>query len=186
MIAKVAVQAAPYAIDKAYDYLLPRGHGGAGGLPCAGPLRTGQPVSARRMILSLGDRRAGQAAEGGAVAAGRGAGGVGARRYGWRCGCGSGISARFTMRCTPSCPQQCGTVIGSCGAWRTACCRRAFRKRRRLCAACWRTGRMETDALKQALGDDVAPLLRRMEKAGKLRRETRIAAVRCGTRWICS
>lgn len=31
---------------------------------------------------------------------------------------------------------------------------------------------METDALKQALGDDVAPLLRRMEKAGKLRRET--------------
>lgn len=33
-------------------------------------------------------------------------------------------------------------------------------------------GPMETDTLKQALGDDVAPLLRRMEKAGKLRRET--------------
>lgn len=33
-------------------------------------------------------------------------------------------------------------------------------------------GPMETDALKQALGDDTALLLRRMEKVGTLRRET--------------
>ena len=35
VIAKVAVQAATYAIDKAYDYLLPAEVGGPAGCPAA-------------------------------------------------------------------------------------------------------------------------------------------------------
>ena len=68
------MQAATYAIDKPYDYLLPPELDGCSvGLPGAGALRTGKPPQRRRMILSLRAGGAGQAAEGGAHAAGRGA-----------------------------------------------------------------------------------------------------------------
>ncbi len=43
VIAKAAVQAAPYAIDRVYSYLLPRDMGAQVGCPCAGALRPGQP-----------------------------------------------------------------------------------------------------------------------------------------------
>ena len=68
-VAKVAVQAATYAIDKVYDYLLPPE---LAGLPCAGALRTGKPPQrGGDPVPAAGG--AGQAAEGGAHAAGRGA-----------------------------------------------------------------------------------------------------------------
>ena len=47
VIAKVAVQAAPYAIDKVYDYLLPRDVGGQVGCRVLVPFGRGT-VSARR------------------------------------------------------------------------------------------------------------------------------------------
>ena len=42
-IAKVAVAAATYAIDKPYDYLVPSGMDALRGLPGHGTLRAGQP-----------------------------------------------------------------------------------------------------------------------------------------------
>ena len=137
------------------------------------------------MILSLGDRRAGQAAESGADRCWT--------RSRWLSGQGDTAGAvdapavfLYVLRRAPHHParRQCGTVIGSCGAWRTACCRRAFRKRRRLYAAWLEDGPMETDTLKQALGDDVAPLLQPHGKGGEAAARDSSPAVRCGTRWI--
>ena len=138
VIAKVAVQAAPYAIDKVYDYLLPQDMAAQVGCRVLVPFGRGNR-SSEALILSLGVgvpdkplKTVRSLLDEEPV--------VSDKEIRLALWMRQRYSVRFTMRCTPSCPQQCGTVIGSCGAWRTACCRRAFRKRRRLYAACWRTG----------------------------------------------
>ena len=52
VIAKVAVQAAPYAIDKVYDYLLPRDVGGQVGCRVLVPFGKGNRLS-EAVILPL-------------------------------------------------------------------------------------------------------------------------------------
>ena len=52
VIAKVAVQAAPYAIDKVYDYLLPRDVGGQVGCRVLVPFGRGNRLS-EAVILPL-------------------------------------------------------------------------------------------------------------------------------------
>ena len=53
VIAKVAVQAAPYAIDKVYDYLLPRDVGGQVGCRVLVPFGKGNRLS-EAVILATG------------------------------------------------------------------------------------------------------------------------------------
>ena len=54
VIAKVAVQAAPYAIDKVYDYLLPRDVGGQVGCRVLVPFGRGNRLS-EAVILATGE-----------------------------------------------------------------------------------------------------------------------------------
>ncbi len=137
VIAKVAVQAAPYAIDKVYDYLLPQDMAAQVGCRVLVPFGRGNR-SSEALILSLGVgvpdkplKTVRSLLDEESVVSDKEIRLALWMRQRYFC---TFYDALHTIL-----PQQCGTVIGSCGAWRTACCRRAFRKRRQLCAACWRT-----------------------------------------------
>ena len=69
VIAKVAVQAATYAIDKAYDYLLPEEVGGQAGCRVLVPFGRGNRLTEAIDPLPASGG-AGQAAEGGPIPAG--------------------------------------------------------------------------------------------------------------------
>ena len=107
-IAKVAVAAATYAIDKPYDYLIPQGTDIAVGMRVLAPFGRGNRVS-EGVVLALGQgvpdkpiKPIRSVVDREPVITDR------EIRL-------SGISARFTTPSAPSCPPLCGTAIGRCG-----------------------------------------------------------------------
>ena len=110
-IAKIAIEAATYAIDKPYSYQVPDGMNVSAGLRVMVPfgrgnrrsegmvlaVESGQPERRLKAVLSVRHR---------SFPTGRSV---------WHCGCVSDISARFTMRSTLFCPLGCGMSTGKYG-----------------------------------------------------------------------
>ena len=170
VIAKVAVQAAPYAIDKVYDYLLPRDVGGQVGCRVLVPFGRGNRLS-EAMILATGDGVPDKPLK--TVRTLLDAEPVMSEKE---------IRLALWMRQRYFCTfyDALHTILPAAVWYRY---REMWRLARDVLpetlpekeAAVCRLlldGPMETEALKQALGDDTALLLRRMEKAGTLCRET--------------
>lgn len=170
VIAKVAVQAAPYAIDKVYDYLLPRDVGGQVGCRVLVPFGRGNRLS-EAVILATGEGVPDKPLK--TVRTLLDAEPVVSEKE---------IRLALWMRQRYFCTfyDALHTILPAAVWYRY---REMWRLARDVLpetlpekeAAVCRLlldGPMETEALKQALGDDTALLLRRMEKAGTLRRET--------------
>jgi len=113
-IAKIAVAAATYAIDKPYDYLLPEELGasvgcrvlvpfGRGNRTCEGVILSvsmavpEKPLKAVRQLLD--DEPI-----------------LSMHRSNWRFGCASGTSAHFMMPCIRFCQPACGTPTVKAGS----------------------------------------------------------------------
>ena len=170
VIAKVAVQAAPYAIDKVYDYLLPRDVGGQVGCRVLVPFGKGNRLS-EAVILATGEGVPDKPLK--TVRTLLDAEPVVSEKE---------IRLALWMRQRYFCTfyDALHTILPAAVWYRY---REMWRLARDVLpetlpekeAAVCRLlldGPMETEALKQVLGDDTALLLRRMEKAGTLRRET--------------
>ena len=170
VIAKVAVQAAPYAIDKVYDYLLPRDVGGQVGCRVLVPFGRGNRLS-EAVILATGEGVPDKPLK--TVRTLLDAEPVMSEKE---------IRLALWMRQRYFCTfyDALHTILPAAVWYRY---REMWRLARDVLpetlpekeAAVCRLlldGPMETEALKQALGDDTALLLRRMEKAGTLCRET--------------
>ena len=170
VIAKVAVQAAPYAIDKVYDYLLPRDVGGQVGCRVLVPFGRGNRLS-EAVILATGEGVPDKPLK--TVRTLLDAEPVMSEKE---------IRLALWMRQRYFCTfyDALHTILPAAVWYRY---REMWRLSRDVLpetlpekeAAVCRLlldGPMETEALKQALGDDTALLLRRMEKAGTLCRET--------------
>ena len=170
VIAKVAVQAAPYAIDKVYDYLLPRDVGGQVGCRVLVPFGRGNRLS-EAVILATGEGVPDKPLK--TVRTLLDAEPVVSEKE---------IRLALWMRQRYFCTfyDALHTILPAAVWYRY---REMWRLTRDVLpetlpekeAAVCRLlldGPMETEALKQALGDDTALLLRRMEKAGTLCRET--------------
>ena len=170
VIAKVAVQAAPYAIDKVYDYLLPQDMAAQVGCRVLVPFGRGNR-SSEALILSLGVgvpdkplKTVRSLLDEEPVVSDK------------------EIRLALWMRQRYFCTfyDALHTILPAAvwyryrELWRMAdgVLPEGLPEKEAAVCRLLEDGPMETDALKQALGDDVAPLLRRMEKAGKLRRET--------------
>ena len=170
VIAKVAVQAAPYAIDKVYDYLLPQDMAAQVGCRVLVPFGRGNR-SSEALILSLGVgvpdkplKTVRSLLDEESVVSDK------------------EIRLALWMRQRYFCTfyDALHTILPAAvwyryrELWRMAdgVLPEGLPEKEAAVCRLLEDGPMETDALKQALGDDVAPLLRRMEKAGKLRRET--------------
>ena len=170
VIAKVAVQAAPYAIDKVYDYLLPQDMAAQVGCRVLVPFGRGTR-SSEALILSLGVgvpdkplKTVRSLLDEEPVVSDK------------------EIRLALWMRQRYFCTfyDALHTILPAAvwyryrELWRMAdgVLPEGLPEKEAAVCRLLEDGPMETDALKQALGDDVAPLLRRMEKAGKLRRET--------------
>ena len=170
VIAKVAVQAAPYAIDKVYDYLLPRDVGGQVGCRVLVPFGRGNRLS-EAVILATGEDVPDKPLK--TVRTLLDAEPVVSEKE---------IRLALWMRQRYFCTfyDALHTILPAAVWYRY---REMWRLARDVLpetlpekeAAVCRLlldGPMETEALKQALGDDTVLLLRRMEKAGTLCRET--------------
>ncbi len=170
VIAKVAVQAAPYAIDKVYDYLLPRDVGGQVGCRVLVPFGRGNRLS-EAVILATGEGVPDKPLK--TVRTLLDAEPVVSEKE---------IRLALWMRQRYFCTfyEALHTILPAAVWYRY---REMWRLARDVLpetlpekeAAVCRLlldGPMETEALKQALGDDTALLLQRMEKTGTLRRET--------------
>ena len=170
VIAKVAVQAAPYAIDKVYDYLLPRDVGGQVGCRVLVPFGRGNRLS-EAVILATGEGVPDKPLK--TVRTLLDAEPVMSEKE---------IRLALWMRQRYFCTfyDALHTILPAAVWYRY---REMWRLARDVLpetlpekeAAVCRLlldGPMETEALKQALGDDTALLLRRMEKTGMLCRET--------------
>ena len=170
VIAKVAVQAAPYAIDKVYDYLLPRDVGGQVGCRVLVPFGRGNRLS-EAVILATGEGVPDKPLK--TVRTLLDAEPVVSEKE---------IRLALWMRQRYFCTfyDALHTILPAAVWYRY---REMWRLARDVLpetlpekeAAVCRLlldGPMETEALKQALGDDTALLLQRMEKAGTLCRET--------------
>ena len=170
VIAKVAVQAAPYAIDKVYDYLLPQDMAAQVGCRVLVPFGRGNR-SSEALILSLGVgvpdkplKTVRSLLDEESVVSDK------------------EIRLALWMRQRYFCTfyDALHTILPAAvwyryrELWRMAdgVLPEGLPEKEAAVCRLLEDGPMETDALKQALGDDVAPLLRRMEKEGKLRRET--------------
>ena len=170
VIAKVAVQAAPYAIDKVYDYLLPQDMAAQVGCRVLVPFGRGNR-SSEALILSLGVgvpdkplKTVRSLLDEESVVSDK------------------EIRLALWMRQRYFCTfyDALHTILPAAvwyryrELWRMAdgVLPEGLPEKEAAVCRLLEDGPMETDALKQALGDDVAPLLRRMEKTGKLRRET--------------
>ena len=170
VIAKVAVQAAPYAIDKVYDYLLPQDMAAQVGCRVLVPFGRGNR-SSEALILSLGIgvpdkplKTVRSLLDEESVVSDK------------------EIRLALWMRQRYFCTfyDALHTILPAAvwyryrELWRMAdgVLPEGLPEKEAAVCRLLEDGPMETDALKQALGDDVAPLLRRMEKAEKLRRET--------------
>ena len=135
VIAKAAVQAAPYAIDRVYSYLLPRDMGAQVGCRVLVPFGRGnRPSEAVILALSKGVpdkplKTVSALLDEEPVVSDR------------------EIRLALWMRqryfCTfydaPSSRRRCGTATGRRGIWRRMCCRRRCLRRKRRCAAFCRT-----------------------------------------------
>ena len=170
VIAKVAVQAAPYAIDKVYDYLLPRDVGGQVGCRVLVPFGRGNRLS-EAVILATGEGVPDKPLK--TVRTLLDAEPVMSEKE---------IRLALWMRQRYFCTfyDALHTILPAAVWYRY---REMWRLARDVLpetlpekeAAVCRLlldGPMETEALKQSLGDDTALLLRRMEKAGTLCHET--------------
>ena len=170
VIAKVAVQAAPYAIDKVYDYLLPQDMAAQVGCRVLVPFGRGNR-SSEALILSLGVgvpdkplKTVRSLLDEESVVSDK------------------EIRLALWMRQRYFCTfyDALHTILPAAvwyryrELWRMAdgVLPEGLPEKEAAVCRLLEDGPMETDTLKQALGDDVAQLLRRMEKAGKLRRET--------------
>lgn len=170
VIAKVAVQAAPYAIDKVYDYLLPQDMAAQVGCRVLVPFGRGNR-SSEALILSLGVgvpdkplKTVRSLLDEESVVSDKEIRLALWMRQRYFCtfydALHTILPAAVWYRYRELWSMADGVLPEGLPEKEAAVCRLL------------EDGPMETDALKQALGDDVAPLLRRMEKAGKLRRET--------------
>ena len=170
VIAKVAVQAAPYAIDKVYDYLLPRDVGGQVGCRVLVPFGRGNRLS-EAVILATGEGVPDKPLK--TVRSLLDAEPVVSEKE---------IRLALWMRQRYFCTfyDALHTILPAAVWYRYREMWRLARdvlpetmpeKETAVCRLLL-DGPMETEALKQALGDDTALLLRRMEKAGTLCRET--------------
>ncbi len=170
VIAKVAVQAAPYAIDKVYDYLLPRDVGGQVGCRVLVPFGRGNRLS-EAVILATGEGVPDKPLK--TVRTLLDVEPVMSEKE---------IQLALWMRQRYFCTfyDALHTILPAAVWYRY---REMWRLARDVLpetlpekeAAVCRLlldGPMETEALKQSLGDDTALLLRRMEKAGTLCHET--------------
>ena len=174
VIAKVAVQAAPYAIDKVYDYLLPQDMAAQVGCRVLVPFGRGNR-SSEALILSLGIgvpdkplKTVRSLLDEESVVSDK------------------EIRLALWMRQRYFCTfyDALHTILPAAvwyryrELWRMAdgVLPEGLPEKEAAVCRLLEDGPMETDALKQALGDDVAPLLRRMEKAGKLRRQREVVA----------
>lgn len=116
-IAKVAVSAANYAIDKPYDYLLPDGTDAAVGSRRARAVRAREPAT-EGMILSL-ERKTPEKALKAVREVLEPEPVCSEREIRLALGCASAISARFMTPSARSCPRASGTATASSGSSRT-------------------------------------------------------------------
>ncbi len=170
VIAKAAVQAAPYAIDRVYSYLLPRDMGAQVGCRVLVPFGRGNRPS-EAVILALSEGVPDKPLK--TVSALLDEEPVVSDRE---------IRLALWMRQRYFCTfyDALHTILPAAvwyryrETWHLAKDVLPETLPAKEAAVCrlLQDGPMETDALKQALGDDTALLLRRMEKVGTLRRET--------------
>lgn len=170
VIAKVAVQAAPYAIDKVYDYLLPRDMGAQVGCRVLVPFGRGNRLS-EAVILALGEGVPDKPLKT-----------VNALLDDEPVVSDKEIRLALWMRQRYFCTfyDALHTILPAAVWYRyremwhlaKAVLPEALPEKEAAVCRLLQDGPMETESLKQALGDDTALLLRRMEKAGTLRRET--------------
>lgn len=170
VIAKVAVQAAPYAIDRAYDYLLPAAMAAQAGCRVLVPFGRGNRLS-EAVILTLHSGVADKPLK--TVRSLLDEEPVVSEKE---------IRLALWMRQRYFCTfyDALHTILPAAvwyryrELWRLAdgVVPEALPEREAAVCRLLLEGAMETDALRQILGDDTALLLRRMEKAGKLCRET--------------
>ena len=170
VIAKAAVQAAPYAIDRVYSYLLPRDMGAQVGCRVLVPFGRGNRPS-EAVILALSEGVPDKPLK--TVSALLDEEPVVLDRE---------IRLALWMRQRYFCTfyDALHTILPAAvwyryrETWHLAKDVLPETLPAKEAAVCrlLQDGPMETDALKQALGDDTAMLLRRMEKVGTLRRET--------------
>lgn len=181
VIAKVAVQAATYAIDKVYDYLLPEEVGGQMGCRVLVPFGRGNRLT-EAMILSLHQAVPDKPLK--AVRSLLDEEPVITERE-------LRLALWMTRRYFCTFYDALRTVLPAAvwyhyrETWSLA--QPPLVPTRQEAAVCHllQDGPLTTDKLRQALGDDVEPLLRRMAKSGALHCK-RSRAARYATRWYCS